>query len=778
VDVSTLALALLLAQDPAPAGRIEDFESFPSAAVLPEGWRRLDGDGYPPYNRAEIRPDPAARSGAKVLRLATLGQAVAAEQAPDRSWPVEAGRPYRLSVWARLRGHRLNAASLGAVWRNARFEAITDAASAPLREGGAWRELAIELPPPPEGARWLSARLAFDGPDVRGECDFDRLELTPVVRLEIRPSGRRLALFEAGSPARLEIAAAGLPPGAHVVHIELIGGSGPADRQDLRLAPTASAAAPFELPALAPGAYRLSARLAAPDLRRDLAILVGPRRSAPADAPSPFGLAYAPVASRPGGAGELLGWVDARLARVVLWDVPPPGRGAPPTDEPLLDFLRELANGAPEDLEITGVLARPTRGIVPGRDADGSAEFPAPDPALSDSSLASRVRRLRELVPWWQAGEDAPAGSPDEFLQGGGDRRLKTIRAADTSGLLRRLIEHVALGGSPPAVVPAEAPLLDDEGAPGPGLLALRVANDLLAGARPRSPLLRLGAPVREFAFERGRRTVIALWCEYGEIEREIHMGEGAFLHSPLGPVHPLVPAERLRLGAMPVFVSGADAFLLESRSSLRLGSAGSPEVDDPTLPLHADPTIRRVRFRNLYPEGEILDLRIRLRSPPAAGWTLRPSLFRAERLGRGEEFSEELSISLPATEREREEELRFEIRFRKDGKEEVLHSTKVLRLVSPVGIDAVYSPESGRISFRVANGGARPLSLLLRLRLPGLPEQAEPIGPIPPGEAASTPGFPIGDVRMLPPEKRVAEVVGEERGGSRLQLRKSIPLP
>ncbi len=781
--MNVLTLLVLLLPQAAPAGR-EDFEDEPFAGGLPEGWRRVEDEHHPAYNEAAVVRDPAANSGTHVLRLRTQRGAVTVEQLPKKAWRIEAGRPYRLSGRARLLEPKANAASLTITWRNRRFEPLGERTSAPLHEGGEWRELALELPPAPADCLWATVRLTYDGPDVRGECAFDRIELAPAVRLEVRPAGRDLALFETGQPLRLEVSAVGLAPGEHGLEVDVRGPSGPELRRPFRLLLPAPRPQILELPALAPGAFVVSVHLATPLLKRELPLLVANRWTTPPSAAPPFGLSFNPIVGDAPSPGELLGWIGARRARVVFWDVPPPAQGAPPSDADLFEFLQRLARGAPGGLEITGVLARPPRTLASQRGFDTMAEFLAQDRTVWEPPVRATLSRFRELVPWWQAGtaDDAPAQGPDEFLKQTEGRRLKILPAADLATLLRALVQQAASGDPVPVLLSVAPPLVDAAGAPAAGLLALRALNDILAGARPRTPLLQLGTPVREFAFEKDGRVLFALWSESGEVEREIQIGAGAAVYPPLGAVRPMAEVERLRLGPVPVFVAGADAFFLESQSSLRLSDPERPADGTVTLPLRADPTRRLISFRNLSEDLEITDVRIRLEPTFPADWIVRPRTLGVERLARRKELSQELSFTLPPGESERDQELRFEIRFQRDGKEHVMQATRIVRLQSPIVVEPRFQPsdsdpDARKVSFKIVNGSADPVNLLLRLRLPGLPEQLVPLGRLLPGAEASTPDYVVSGLTALAPAYRIVDLIGEERGGGRIQFRKTIPL-
>jgi hypothetical protein len=762
VNVPAL-LALLLAVQAAPAGR-EDFEDEPFPNGLPEGWRRVEDDRHPSYNEARVETDSAARSGRQVLRLRSKGGSAAAEQLPKRAWPVQAGRPYRLVASARPAECRANAASITLVWRNQRFDSLGELTSAPLRGKRDWTDLALDLPPAPAGALWATVRLTFDGPDVSGVCDFDAVELRPAIRLDLRPSGRTLPLFETGLPLRFEVTVLGPAPGRHRVEADFRSAPLPALAVD-----SGTGGAVLDLPPAPPGVHRLRLSLPAAGLTREMTVLVADPRRGPSAPRAPFGLDLNPFEGDASAPGELLSWLGARHARVAIWDVPPPARGTPPDENELFEYVRRLSAGAPDRLEITGRLVRPPRGVVRDRDLETLEQYFREPRETWDPPLRAAVARFRELVPWWQAG-DGPAQEPDAFLKSPGSRTFRMLHAPDVAGLLRALVEHAASGDPAAALVPAAPPLVDAAGRPSEGLLALRVANDLLAGASPRPPLLHPGAPVREAAFERDGRALVALWTDGPEVDREFQLGDGAALHPALGSARPLGASDRIRVGPMPVFVAGADVFFLESQTGLQVGGDG-------ILPLRADPTTRTIRFRNLSKDQDLRDLRIRLQPGIPADWIVRPPSLSGGPLAPRQDFEGEMTFTLPPTETEREQELRFEVRFVQGGKEHVLKASRRLRLVSPVGVEPIFLA-GRRLSFRVRSSSERPVTILLRLRIPGLPEIVEPVGALAPGREHLTPELALPPLDDVEPTRRTVEVLGEERGGERVQFRRVFPIP
>lgn len=256
-----LALSLLLADD----GLVEEFDD-----ATPEGWERVDSDAHPPYNTIEIVHDSrAAKSGAGFLRLRTMGGSTAFRVSARRGWPVEASRPYRFSVHARLTGTRRNSAVVTLTWLNGDGDRIAETRSAPLSQAGGWNELTIDVSRVPAGAVGVSPRLDFEGDDVRGECDFDRLVFAPVRRLDVQPTGRPTAVFSAQEYPRFTVSLAGAPAGTHGVTVVLAG-----HRRSAVLRIPSEESADVDFPPPGPGAHPLIASLDGSDVRRSVTVLV------------------------------------------------------------------------------------------------------------------------------------------------------------------------------------------------------------------------------------------------------------------------------------------------------------------------------------------------------------------------------------------------------------------------------------------------------------------------------------------------------------------------
>jgi hypothetical protein len=591
-----VALRLFSIDDP-----VEDFES----PVL-DGWERVSSDVHPPYNTCEPVRDPArAKSGRQFLRMTTMGGSTALLRSPGRAWPVDAGRPYRMSVFARLNGTRRNTASATILWLNGDAQRIEESRSAPLTRAGGWNELSVEVARVPSGAVAASIRLDFEGDDVRGECDFDRLSLAPVELLLLRPVGRETAVFTPEEEPRFRLSLDGAPDGAYRVTCLLKSSEGPELRRSTLLS---DHAAELDFQALRPGAYDLEAAVDGRNARRSLCVLVL-RPSTP----------------------ERLPEIPPALAQAVV---------------------RGERNG-PDG---------PTR--------------------------------------WWLAEQ----------------------------------VMHQVLGGAVPAADPGLFP-----------------------------------PEVRVAAFRKADSALLALWSDL-ERELPLSLNEGAALRPPFGERRPLGPGERIRLGPVPVFVVGIDPLLFD----LKLTIAGGE------LPLQLNPSTRTLRLHNPYRTQVLRDVRVRLENLPA-GWRVWPRSSSAATLAGDGDLSEDLQIALPPTEAERDQELRFEVSFVKNGREEVTHLSRMVRLSPAIRIEAAVTDgpqaESRRMSIRIANASDRTMSVVLRARLPSLPEQMELLRSLAPGSLSAPFEYVVKDVHLIDPARLEAEVDAQESLGGRAAASRKIPI-
>lgn len=615
---SLILLALALGLGPGE-GHVEDFEG-PSA----EGWERVSAEAYPPYNAVErvYQPDDA-KSGSQFLRFRTMGGSTAVRRSGQQPWAIEAGRPYRLSVWTRLARTKRNRASLSLTWVSAAGDPLLDQRSAAVERTDGWTLLSIELPKTPPGAVGILPCLNFDGDDVRGTCDFDLLTLVPIERIEIKPVGRSWPVFTPEEYPRTSVSPAGLPDGVHTVTALL---------------------------RLADGA----------ELRRAATLRLPDEPSTMIDFPP------APV-----GAHELTVTVDGHDARGTMAIlVPPPG------------------------MTLTDDVAVPD-----------AAAFPSVEAAL----------RSRILNP------DKPVALTPLFLDGG-------------------------------------------TGKPTRALYALHVVDTLRARALPIADPGLFPASVRVAAFRREASILMALWCENGETEIVAGLHEGLHVQTVYGAPRELRVGERLRIGALPVFLVDLDPLWTELRFALSV----------PELPLQRGSVRIAARVENRSRVESPRDVTVALEEVPA-GWRIAPRRFKTPALAPGTTHSEDLDIVLPPTESERVQDLKFELRFSVQGREQVMHVVRSLRIKSVLAIDAAVAdgpaPGTRRLTVRILNGSDRSMTLSVRARIPGLPERLELVRDLGAGGRSSAFEYVVKDA------EGAAEISVQESGSDRASARRSIPL-
>src|SRR5262249_48835088 len=148
---------------------------------------------------------------------------------------------------------------------------------------------------------------------------------------------------------------------------------------------------------------------------------------------------------------------------------------------------------------------------------------------------------------------------------------------------IRRLLQD------PKRPVVLDARFVDAEGMPSAGLFALRVAERFLDAAElVPDPGLFPGS-VRVAAFRKGGAAAIARWSESGETEISLDLNEGARIQPALSGDRPLRPGERVRVGAMPLFLVNVDPLWID----LRL------QLSSPELPLQLAPARLAVTLKN-----------------------------------------------------------------------------------------------------------------------------------------------------------------------------------
>lgn len=269
---SLLLLALALGVGPDDAGLVEDFEG-----ASPERWERVASEPYPPYNTVERVRDPEqAKSGSQFLRITTMGGPTAVRRSALHPWPIEAGRPYRLSVWARLSRTKRNQAALSLTWIGAGGAPLLDRRSEAVDKADGWTLLTIDLPQSPPGATGILPCLNFEGDDVRGACDFDLLSLVPVELLELKPVGRSWPVFQPEEHPRFSVSLAGLPHGTHSVTAVLHLAEGPDVRRSLTIRVPAEGPSMLDFPPAPVGAHELIASVDGTNARQSLALIAAP----------------------------------------------------------------------------------------------------------------------------------------------------------------------------------------------------------------------------------------------------------------------------------------------------------------------------------------------------------------------------------------------------------------------------------------------------------------------------------------------------------------------
>ncbi len=844
----------------------EDFEKRESLTVIYDGWEQVQTPDHPPYNDVSVVLDAAsAPSGNHYLRFRTQGGNTAFQMLKSNAWKIDPARSYRFSAYVRLTGTKSNAAFITLNWMDERYAAIQEDRSSALADAGAWTEMSVDIPRLPLETRWMTARLNFEGPDVRGECAFDKLQLGGQTRILIAPAGAGLPVFDRAAAPEYAVTVPALPEGEHTVEL--------ASRTLWNVETARSARTPIasntpvtlKLPPHAPGFYEVRAEIRNGSgivTQRTVPLIVPNPWVSPSPAARMFGGAFNPFTTgyvNPGGLATLAG---LRQAKVTLWDRASAGRREIPDSSTALLLVRQLAET--EGIEVIGVLGTPTRRLVPGVERAildrGPIALFGLEESLWEKPFRSVAERAREIVTRWQIGGD---DDPHEASRDGAEDGLSAaaamlrginrfarvgvpVRPEDTLSLalpsarfycvstrasaraedllqpidapgrelfltaslpplrgddildaartqvaemLHRLV-CAAAGGSKassiflPVEVSSLGGMLDSDGYPRPTLLALRAANDVLSGAVYRKDVHIFEPPIRDFVFEKDGRYCIVLWSDKGEVEKDLIPGYDAIVYPPLGEVRKSTSGEKHRIGPLPLFIGNVDPQLLETQLSLRFHNPDSPAVADNTLPLRADMTPRLLLMKNHYKDGEISNVQIRVGTPLPPRWTLRPSVVSVSRMAVGEEISREYQFTLPPDEAEGPREIRLEMSFTRGGKEYALQTPRTVVVVSRIEATAQSVPLPDRpgdrkVTVKVINRSGRPLNLMARIRLPGLPEQIEPLGRIAPDASVNRKlEYVVRDIDQVPPERRHAEILCEEFGGDRLHARRIIPLP
>lgn len=776
------------AEEPRKFEYLEDFEDVPAKGSIYTGWERVASPLHPAWNRVEqVREPETARSGDSFLRFTTQGGATAFTMLKKIAWAIDPARSYRLSALVRLTATRQNIATLTISWLNRRFETIDETTSPPAAGDGGWHEIALDLPAVPPSTVWAVVRLGFEGPDVRGECCFDRLMLTRPPRLRIFPADRILPVFDPTRAPRLNIIARELAEGNHQAEVRLRGPDGKETVLRRGLQVRDGATVPFELPLLEPGAYTVVASLSGPDrvpIDRECPILIHGKSwlASPRQA-SLFGGSFDPFVRDYPDARGLSELALFQRTRVTLWHRPAPGERRPPEPSQLFDFVRSLSEV--ERMIVVGLIDTPPPDLFPAIDpatlSKGTAALLEIERKAWEPQLQAATLRYREFIPRWQPGASLVATG--DLLKTFDGERVITMEPGPPTDFLRRLVLHASTSPKPqPAFVPVDG-LLDADGYPGPGFLALRAANDILPGATPRPDLqAQLGPPVRAAFFKDGR-AILVLWTDAGEVEREFNLGPEAEVFPPLQAPRRILAGDRVKIGTMPVFIGKVDPSFLETQLSLRLSDPLDPAALGNTLPLRSDPVYRILKFRNRSRVSEITNLRVRLEDPLPPEWIIRPLQARDLSIPPNKELSHDLTFVLPPTEGEGERALNVELLFTQDGRSQSVREKLVITVAPQIVIDiqVVDVPtvdNAKRIVVKVSNATARKLTLLAAVRLPDRAEQTEPLGTLEPKSSAERLlEYVVKDLGSVPAAERRVEVLCEESGGERLHARKTIPL-
>jgi hypothetical protein len=323
----------------------------------------------------------------------------------------------------------------------------------------------------------------------------------------------------------------------------------------------------------------------------------------------------------------------------------------------------------------------------------------------------------------------------------------------------------------PPALLQAvlRGDVNDGEGHPTKWWYAQETLRQALDGSVPAADPGFFPPSVRVAAFRKADSAVLALWSD-SERDLPLSLNEGATLRPPFGAPRSLKPGERIRLGPVPVFVTGVDPLLFDLKLTISGGE----------LPLQRNPSTRTLRIHNPYRGQTLRDVRVRLTELPD-GWRVSPRSFSVASLAGDGDASEDLQFMIPAAETERDQELHVEVTFLKGGREQVAQLSRVVHLSSPLRIDAAVSdgpqPESRKISIRVSNASDRPMTLVLRARLPFLSEQVELLRSLAPGSTSAPFEYVVKDVHLVDPTHLQAELDVQESVGGRAAAHKVVSL-
>jgi hypothetical protein len=304
----------------------------------------------------------------------------------------------------------------------------------------------------------------------------------------------------------------------------------------------------------------------------------------------------------------------------------------------------------------------------------------------------------------------------------------------------------------------------------GEAWLVQRALEDVLEGATPMAAPAFFPAGVRVAAFRKSTSVVLAIWTDGAPMEIPVTLNDGATLYPPLGATRKLRPGDRIAVGPVPIFLTGIDPLLLEVRLAIGGGD----------LPLQLNPAARTLTFHNPSRSEPLRNVRIRLEDLPA-GWRVSPREVSAPAVGPDGDLVEDLQFVIPAAERERLQELRFEVSFLRGGKEHVVRVSRAVRLTPVLTIDGAVvdgpRPGSKKVTVRIANASDRSMTLAMRARIPQHPEQTELLRDLAPGATSAPFTWVVKDVPLLDPTHLTAEIDVQEAVGARAAARRLLPL-
>ena len=351
----------------------------------------------------------------------------------------------------------------------------------------------------------------------------------------------------------------------------------------------------------------------------------------------------------------------------------------------------------------------------------------------------------------------------------------EAVATVDGGGAERRLTVLVPnpwtrAGGPMPEIPPALQAAAQRTSTEGETWLLRRALQDVLEGSTPMTAPNFLPADVRAAAFRKKESVTLALWTDGPSVEIPMTVNDGARIYPPLGAIRPARPGERVAVGPLPIFLVGLDPLLLDVRLTLGGGD----------LAIQLNPATRTLAFHNPSRGEALRNVRIRFDELPV-GWRISPREITAPTVAPDGDLVEDLQIVLPASERERLQELRFEVSFLRGGKEHVVRLSRAVRLVPVLRIDGQVSngprPGSKQVTVRIVNASDRPMTVAMRARIPQHPEQNELLRDLAPGASSATFTYVIKDVPLLDPAHLIAEIDVQEAVGARAAARRLLPL-